>query len=403
MEAKNKNMSILRLAVSQAHTRSNTPASLFALESIAQSAAARQVDLILFPEAFIGGYPRNTTFGSTVGAQDSHGREQYLKYFQNAVDLGDIPNGGGIAWVERSLEAPKQGGERGDGTREALERIARDTDVFLIVGLVEKCAGILYSAIVYVCPNQGIIGKRRKVIPTGCEQLIWTPGQPESLRAVTTTIHGIKLTLASAISWENYMPLLRQSLYSQSVNLYLAPTSDDRETWLPLLRTIAQEGHCVVISANQCATKAHLPGWITGCQPKAPEKIFEDFIGARSHSNGNTDWSATPPLRLRRQRSEMTEDSVESVCRDGLKSPMKLRREREAEEEYVSRGGSCIVAPSGEVVIGPLWDEIDGILVANVDLDDCIRARLDLDIGGKFSRNKAFQLTVDGLDLTPPP
>lgn len=209
---------------------------------------------------------------------------------------------------------------------------------------------------------------------TGSERLIWGQGQPSSLRAVTTTIRGVKLTLAAAICWENFMPLLRHSLYSQNVNLYLAPTADARDTWSPLMRTIAGEGRCVVLSSNQCMRRENLPEWIT--DPKIEER------------KANGDVKDAP--------------------------------------DYVSRGGSCIVSALGEVLAGPLWDDENGLMAVDIDFDDCLRGRLDIDVCGSYSRyviiillsfyneshqkgsndscrNDAFKLTVEGLDLNPPP
>ena len=159
---------------------------------------------------------------------------------------------------------------------------------------------------------------------TGSERLIWGQGQPSSLRAVTTSIKGVKITLAAAICWENYMPLLRHSLYSQNVNLYLAPTADHRDTWTALMRAVACEGRCFVLSANQCVKKQNLPVWVYG--------------------------------------------------------------EKSQSEEFVSRGGSCIVSPLGEVLQGPLWEDEDGMLTVEVDFDDCLRGRLDMDVAGSYSR-----------------
>jgi nitrilase len=154
----------LRLAVSQSHTLSTISATLSALEATVHRAKSQSADLILFPEAYLGGYPRTATFGSSIGGRDPVGREQFLRYFENAVDLGDIPEGGGQDWVERRLERPKEG-KRGDGTREELERIAKETGVFLAVGAIERCAGTLYCAVLYVCPRLGCVGKRRKIMP----------------------------------------------------------------------------------------------------------------------------------------------------------------------------------------------------------------------------------------------
>lgn len=155
------------------------------------------------------------------------------------------------------------------------------------------------------------------------------------------------------------MPLLRHSLYSQNVNLYLAPTADARDTWSSLMRTVACEGRCFVLSANQCVRKQNQPAWIYG--------------------------------------------------------------EKSESEEFASRGGSCIVSPLGEVLQGPLWEDEDDMLTVGVNFDDCLRGRLDLDVAGSYSRydpascwvlgmalltwfnrNDAFKLTVTGLDISPP-
>lgn len=375
----------LTVAVSQSRTLSTLSSTLAALEATTKRAAASGIDVLLFPEAYLGGYPRSCSFGSVVGSRQDVGREQYLRYFKGAVDLGDTPVGAGDDWVQRRLPTGKGTDEgsqvRGDGTREFLERVASETGVFLAAGVVEKAGGSLYCAVVYVEPRRGIIGKRRKVMPvsiciheheavlmkqqTGSERLVWAQGSPSTLKAITTKIKGVKLTIAAAICWENFMPLLRQSLYSQNVNLYLAPTADARDTWLALMRTAACEGRTFVLSANQCVKWDDLPHWIDGRQQRSYPP------NGRSEINGVVD-------------AKSNKDSTS--------------------DQWACRGGSCIVGPMGQVLQGPLWEkDEDCLLSAVVDFDDCERGRLDFDAAGSYSRNDAFHLHVDGLDLIPPP
>jgi nitrilase len=315
-------------------------------------------------------------------------------------------------------------------------------------------------------------------MPTGTERLIWAQGSASTLRAVTTRINGVKLTLAAAICWENYMPLLRQSIYSQNVNLYLAPTADGRDTWLSLMRTVGSESRAFVLSANQCCKKSHLPEWISGGKelvdpttqrrkPAGEANTRPTLFGGRRRTstitrtedghelclpacesksdqvNGDaqTDISAARRTSLsprsKRRRSivitgedghelilptpdqdisqtipEGVEDSA--VAPDDslpLASPSlsKTRSQPnghvgDEQDEFISRGGSCIISPLGDVLAGPIWETEDTtFLVVECDFDDCERGRLDLDVGGSYSRSDAFKLTVEGLDLTPPP
>ena len=384
------------------------------------------MNLILFPEAYLGGYPRTCSFGAAVGSRNDTGREQFLQYFRSAIDLGDTPRGAGQDWVNRKLEVSKGKGFRGDGTRERLEQVARETGVFLVVGVVEKAGGSLYCAVVYVCPREGCLGKRRKVMPTGTERLIWAQGSPSTLRAITTTIADVNLTLAAAICWENYMPLLRFSLYSQNVNLYLAPTADARETWLPLMQTVACESRAYVLSANQCMKRKHLPSWITdkgGSKQGLEDSVETNAVGGTKKSrrsssivtkteyNHEITWPCRDPepsadSKPPDQRATNGTDTLhfDAVASEDEATETHQPQRESSDEEYVCRGGSCIISPTGAVLAGPLWEvEDDGLLIATVDFEDCERGRLDLDVAGSYGRMDSFELKVAGLDISPPP
>jgi nitrilase len=402
----------LKLAVSQSRTQSTLKETLRSLENTTWDAAAQGTDLVLFPEAYLGGYPRHCAFGAVVGQRSNEGREQYLRYFKGCPDLGDTPLGAGDDWVDRKLPVAKGEEYRGDGTREYLERVARETGVFVVTGLVERCGGSLYCAVVYVDPKRGCLGKRRKVMPTGSERLVWAQGSPSTLRAVTTTIRGVKLRMASAICWENMMPLLRYSLYSQNVNLWLAPTADARPTWWPLMRTVGNEGRCFVLSAISCVKKKNLPSWTYGIDQSA------DAMDEKGSAINGINSPTSPRGHSRRRSTITVEENHELVLPamdedvasgSAVLSPSYSKSGATgvldgSGEEFACRGGSCIAGPFGDALVEPLWEVEDGgLLIHEADFEDCERGRLDLDVAGSYSRNDAFHLTVDGLDISPPP
>src|SRR5512142_16901 len=180
---------------------------------MAEAAGAR---LVVFPEAFLGGYPKGQDFGARVGSRSAEGGKLFRRYFESAVDV------------------PGPSTERiGDAVR-AL-------GAWVVMGAVERDGGTLYCTALFFAPDGTLAGRHRKVMPTAMERLIWGFGDGSTLTAIETGFGKI----GAAICWENYMPLLRAAMYRKGVAVYCAPTVDDRETWPVTMRHIALEGRCV--------------------------------------------------------------------------------------------------------------------------------------------------------------
>lgn len=210
---------MLRAAVLQAGSIPwDTPATLEKLRRYALDAAAQGVELLVFPEALIGGYPKGLDFGARVGSRTADGRAQFRRYAEGALSSFD-----------------------------EIGAIAREAKLWMTGGVIERDGGTLYCTVTYHAPDGTLQGKHRKVMPTAMERLIWGFGDGSTLKAIPTPWGN----MAAAICWENYMPQLRLSIYSQNVVLYCAPTVDERETWQPSMRHIAVEGRCFVLSAVQ--------------------------------------------------------------------------------------------------------------------------------------------------------
>lgn len=227
----------LRVAVVQAAPRLFDPAAtLERFGTLLAEAGGRGARLVVFPEAFIGGYPKGATFGAVVGERSAEGRLLFARYRRCAVE---VP---GEVFAEIRAQVARHG-------------------VHVVVGVVERDRGTLYCSALLFGPDGALLGHHRKLVPTGTERLIWGRGDASDVGVVGTDIGRIGL----AICWENYLPLYRMALYQQQVQIYCAPTVDGRQTWTASMRHIAVEGRCFVLSANQFATGSDYPdGWPAG-------------------------------------------------------------------------------------------------------------------------------------------
>lgn len=300
-----------RVAVVQAGSQLfNTPRTLERMAAHCAAVKQEGAQLAVFPEAYIGGYPKGLDFGARIGTRTPEGREDYLRYWRAAIEV-DGP------------ECRTIGG------------FAAEMKAHMVVGVIERDGTTLYCSTLFFAPDGALVGKHRKLMPTASERLVWAQGDGSTLPVIETPMGKV----GSAICWENYMPLLRQAMYDKGVDLWCAPTVDERDIWQSSMRHIAYEGRMFVLSACQYMTRADAP---------------DDYAAFANAS--------------------LTDELI--------------------------KGGSVIVSPMGEILAGPLRGQ-EGVLAATIDLDDIVRARYDLDVAGHYARPDVFSLHVDTTARTP--
>jgi predicted amidohydrolase len=279
-------------------------ATLDKVARLAAEAAGQGARLAVFPEAFVSCYPRGMDFGTVVGARTPHGREWFRRYWESSIDV------------------PGPAVDR-------IAAVARRHHLHLVIGVIERDGGTLYCTTLVFAPTGECLGKHRKLMPTGAERLVWGAGDGSTMPVFDTDVG----RLGTVICWENYMPLLRMSMYAKGIQVWCAPTADARDTWTASMRHIACEGRCFVLSANQFARRSDYP---------------DDYPIA-----GNPEPDAV-------------------LC----------------------RGASMIVSPLGEILAGPATDG-EQILLADIDLDQIIEAKYDFDVVGHYARPDVFRLIVN--------
>jgi len=233
------------------------------------------VKLVVFPEAFISGYPDWVWV-----VPNSHGavlNELYTELVNNAVEIPD--------------ESTKK-----------LCRAAKQAKIHVVMGLhernTESSNSSLYNSLLFIDSDGNIMGKRRKLMPTGGERLIWAQGDGSTLQIFDTPLG----KLGGLICWENYMPLARNAMYVGGTQILAAPTWDKSDNWLLSLKHIAREGGMFVISCCMALRMQDVP-----------------------------------------DRYEFKKDYPEG-------------------REWINSGKSCIINPKGEVIAGPVENKEEIVL-----------------------------------------
>jgi len=284
-----------------------------ALVSI-EEATREGASLLVFPEAYVPGYP-TWIWRLRPGGDGALSGELHARLRANAVDLG-----------------------RGD--LRPIQEAAAAHGATIVLGINEIDGAFsgttLYNTVVVIGPDGALLNRHRKLMPTNPERMVWGMGDASGLRVVDTPLG----RLGALICWENYMPLARYALYAQDIEIYVAPTWDNGESWHATMRHIAREAGCWVIGTATAMQGNDLP-------ESFPErgKLFEP-------------------------------------------------------EEWINDGDAVVVKPMGAIAAGPL-NRVKGILYAEIDREAARRARRSLDVTGHYARPDIFALSINRKKLPP--
>ena len=271
-------------------------------------AGRKGLSLAVFPEAFVPGYPLWVWF---IPPGHTHPlREAYAALHANSV----------------SVPGPETA---------RLSAAARAAGLTVAIGINERNSeasnSTLYNTLLYIGPDGTILGKHRKLIPTGGERLVWGLGDGSDLEVYDLPFGRV----GGLLCWENYMPLARYALSAWGAQIHVAPTWDRGEPWLSTMRHVAKEGRTFVVGCCSAMRKDDIPD----------ELSFKDAYLA-----GVAGW--------------------------------------------INPGESVIFDPDGKVVAGPAQEE-ETLLTAQVRPEQLTGPRWQLDTGGHYARPDVFRLTVD--------
>jgi nitrilase len=280
-----------------------------------EQAAANGAKLVVFPEAFISGYPA-WIWRLRPGGDWGMSEELHARLVKSSVD------------IEKNELIP-------------LCNAARKNKITIVSGLNERdgklSGATIYNTVVIIGEDGNIQNRHRKLMPTNPERMVWGFGDGSGLKVVDTPV-GKTGTL---VCWENYMPLARYALYSQGVEVYIAPTYDSGDGWISTMQHIAREGRCWVIGCGVVLTYTDIPSDFPDKESLYPET-----------------------------------------------------------EQWINPGDSVVVAPGGEIIAGPMRKE-KGLFYAEIESSRVAMAKRTLDVAGHYSRPDVFTLNVNTQPQTP--
>lgn len=216
-----------------------------------------------------------------------------------------------------------------------IRQLAKDGRHTVVMGINERVEqgpgnGTVYNSVITIGSNGDLLNHHRKLVPTFTEKMLYGHGDGFGLRAVDTSFGRV----GASICWEHWMPLTRQALHDSGEHIHVALWPNVHEMLQLASRHYAFEGRCFVVAVGQTMKASDFPS--------------------------------------------------------GLELPTRLSSNP---DQWVLRGGSCVVDPSGQFVIEPVMDK-EELIVCTLDTENVYRERMTLDVSGHYQRSDVFDFKV---------
>lgn len=286
--------------------RDETAKKMLAYIADAANAGCR---LVVFGEALLPGYPfwveltNGALFNSPVQ------KELYAYYAHQAVSVTS-------------------------GDLDGFCRLAKEKKIMIVLGFIERAEDrgghSLYCSLANIDADGSIRYIHRKVMPTYEERLVWAFGDGHGLQVNKLGA----FTVGALNCWENWMPLIRSSLYAQGEDLHIALWPGSTRNTEDITRFIARESRSFVVSVSGILRKQDI-----GAELPSSAMII-----------GNS-------------------------------------------QQWLGDGGSCIAGPDGKWIVAPLCNE-EKLIVTTIDQVRVMEERQNFDPSGHYSRPDIAQLSV---------
>jgi nitrilase len=306
-----ENENILKIGMAQiSPVWLNKEKTLDKVKSIIIEAGTKKCELIVFGEGFVSGYPFWLSLTNASEFNSTIQKELYAHYVNNSVQI-----------------------ENGDLNE--VCKLAIENNIAIYLGIIERAKNrgghSLYCSLVYIDAKGKIKSVHRKLQPTYEERLVWAVGDGNGLQ-----VHELKQFCVGGLNcWENWMPLVRTSLYGLGENLHIAVWPGSEHNTGDITKFIAKESRSFAVSVSSLMR-------------------IKDFPKETPH--------------------------LEKILK---KSP-----------KILANGGSCIAGPDGEWIVAPVTNK-EGLIISTLDFNRVLEEHQNFDSVGHYSRPDVTKLTIN--------